>query len=126
MKSIAVATPAPPPAHAWPNFAAKDYGSFHRQPLTPSQVSSIRKTLALVKPCQQQFLRFAFPSNGSFVLFFDLSNVIWPHVLWTKNEYYKKLEGTVFLLPGTKVAGNAGIQSDVKSAGCNGQLILPK
>ncbi|MBV9333308.1 MAG: hypothetical protein JO146_04825 [Candidatus Eremiobacteraeota bacterium] len=78
-----------------------------------------------MKPCQRPFLRFAFPSNGQFVVFFDLSNVVWPHVLWTRNQYYKKLEGIVFTLPGAS-GGSPGIASDVKSAGCNGQLIVPK
>ena len=125
MKGFGLATPAPPPAHAWPNYAAQAYRSFHKRPLTPGQASVIRKTLTLVKPCQRPFLRFAFPSNGQFVVFFDLSNVVWPHVLWTRNQYYKKLEGIVFTLPGAS-GGSAGIASDVKSAGCNGQLIVPK
>ncbi len=126
MKNLSVATPERPPAHAWPSYGAQGYRSFHKQPLTPSQASLIQKTLSVVKPCQRQFLRFAFPSNAGLVLFFDLSNVSWPHVLWTPNTYYKKVEGSVFTLPGATGGRNAGIESDIKSAGCNGQLIIHK
>jgi len=122
MKS-AIVTPIPPPPSPWPSFVAQDYRSLHKQRLLPGEVSSIRNTLTLVKPCQRQFLRFAFSQNGGFVLFFDLSNSIWPHVLWTDNTYYKKLEGTVFKVPDHGTGRNAGIEWDVKTTGCNGQVI---
>jgi hypothetical protein len=123
MKNATVSTPAAMPAQAWPSFAARDYRSFHKQTLTAGEVSSIRKTLSAVKPCQRRFLRFAFASNAGFVLFFDLSNTIWPRVLWTDNTYYKKIEGTVFQLSGPRSARNSGIEWAVRTTGCDGRLI---
>jgi hypothetical protein len=111
----------PSPTPTWPSFSAKDYRSFHKRTLTRGEVSLIRKTLALVKPCQRPLLRFAFPSDGGpdfpFVLFF--SDKFWPHVLWTNNMYFKNEEGSVF--PGPSGAAPVpwnGIRYDVDHETC--------
>src|SRR5579875_2251770 len=61
----------PPPSpllvtpHLWPTYLAINYGKPGQPHLTSGQVKLIRKTLALVKPCQVRFLRYTFPSNAS-------------------------------------------------------------
>lgn len=113
---------APPAPPLWPSFRAEEYRTFKGRPLTAGEIKSVRGTLASVKPCQRPLLRFAFPQRGdgmSFVLFFYEEDKIWPHVLWTKNMYFKRDEGRTF--PGSGggwVAPGNGISYDVEHTPC--------
>jgi hypothetical protein len=112
---------APTPTPTSPSFSAEDYRLFHKKTLTPSEVAMIRKTLALVKPCQRPLLRFAFPSDGDpdfpFVLFFAGNS--WPHVLWSNNVYFKTEEGTIFAgASGDAPIPRRGIRYDVDHETC--------
>jgi hypothetical protein len=91
----------------WPSYAAVDYGRPGHPSLTNQQAALIRKTLALLKPCQADLLRYAFPkgrvgptSQREMVLFFQPPDAsIYPHVLWTMNLAYKPAEGEAFAMP---------------------------
>ena len=113
---------APPAPPLWPSFRAEEYRTFKGRPLTAGEIKSVRGTLGSVKPCQRTLLRFAFPQRGdgmSFVLFFYEEDKIWPHVLWTKNMYFKRDEGRTF--PGSGggwVAPGNGISYDVEHTPC--------
>jgi hypothetical protein len=113
------ATPTPP---SWQSYRAEDYRTFDKKTLTRSEVSLIRRTLSLVKPCQRPLLRFAFPANGGtnfpFVLFFQSPDDGWPHVLWTNNMYYKPVEGEIFPTPGYEPNWH-GIRYDVEHQSCS-------
>jgi hypothetical protein len=110
----------PPSTPTWPSFLAEDYRTFHKRTLTRGEVALIRKTLALVKPCQRALLRFAFSSNRdvlSFVLFFQTPYGAGFHVLWTSNMYFKPEDGTVFPVSGP-IPPWHGIRYDVEHTTC--------
>jgi hypothetical protein len=92
----ASATPLVTTDPGWPNYPAFEYAKPGHPNLASSQAALIRKTLALLKPCQAAQLRYAFPSNGypsgEMVLFFETFKSV-PHVLWTTNVFYKPEEG---------------------------------
>jgi hypothetical protein len=118
-----------PTASPWPSYLAKDYDKPGHPALTSRQVALIRKTLALVRPCQVAVLLYAFPENivpnYRMVLFFRSPNG-WPHALWTDNMYYKEVEGKVF--PGASGPYNPdpnGIRYEVEHTGCDGVTIYP-
>jgi hypothetical protein len=98
----APATPLATTDPGWPSYPALDYARPGHPNLTSSQVALIRKTLALVKPCQAAQLRYAFPSNGypsgEMLLFFETFKGV-PHALWTTNVFYKPDEGQEFPVP---------------------------
>lgn len=88
-----------PAAPSWPSFSAEDYRTFHKEKLTRSEVSLIRKTLSLVKACQQPLLRFAFPSNAvpgfPFALFFSdagfgVAHMFFGHIICTTSQWKAK------------------------------------
>ena len=120
------ATPSPP---LWPSYYAEDYRTFDKKTLTRNEVSLIRKTLSLVKPCQRRILRFAFPSNAvsefPLVLFFQEQDYVWPHALWTHNMFYKPVEGEVFPAPGPEPDWN-GVRYDVEHTACDGRHLYLK
>lgn len=102
----------------WPSYLATDYNKPGHFKFTDKEAALIKKTLALVKPCQRALLRYAFPSNG------DMHMVLYvetlqgnPHALWTNNMYYNQLTGELDTLPGSEPRWN-GLQYDVKHAGC--------
>ena len=59
------------PAHYRPEYLALDYGKPGQPTLTAKEIARIREVLALVKPCQRAMVRYAFPENAPFVLFFQ-------------------------------------------------------
>ena len=126
MRNLTAPPQAPSPP-AWPSFRAEDYRTFHKETLTRSEVSLIRKTLPLVKPCQRSLLRFAFPENAGtefpFVLFFRPLNYAWPHALWMHNMFYKPMEGEIFPGNGPEPDWN-GIRYDVEHTGCDGAPVF--
>jgi hypothetical protein len=82
----------------WPSYWAQDYENPGHPTLTRSEVALIRKTLALLKPCQAAQLRYAFPRGypaiHKMVLFFwSRDPSMQPHVLWSYNGYYTPSEG---------------------------------
>lgn len=109
--SSASATPqatlvTPTPAVPWGRFVALDFQKPGQPKLTAAQVALIRKTLAVVKPCQQSLLRYSFdngdPSGKMIDLYFEptddptASSV---HVLWQGDLYYRFEEGSAFAEP---------------------------
>jgi hypothetical protein len=56
---------------AVPEYAAADYAKPGHPPLTPNEVASIRSALARVKPCKRALVRYAFPAQRLFVIFFQ-------------------------------------------------------
>lgn len=108
--------PKPTPTITWPTFLAEDYREFSGRTLTPSEVALIRKTLALVKPCQRPLLRFAFPPNGdtTFVLYFQSADGNAFHVLWTRNLYFRPDDGTTFAM----MVSHSNIRSDIADQPC--------
>jgi hypothetical protein len=103
----------------WPSYLARDYDKPGHFKFTVKEEALVRKTLAIVKPCQRAFLRYAFPSNGDMHMVLYLENLHGnPHVLWTKNIYYQPLTGELNTLPGAEPEWD-GIQYDVEHAGCS-------
>lgn len=114
----------PPP---WPRFRADDYRKPGNPTLTKSETQLIRAALRLVKPCQVRFLRYAFPSGQPvhhMVLFFA-SDRGWPHVLWTRNLFYKPEDGTEFAGSATfPIPRHFGeITYDIQHTDCQGKPI---
>jgi hypothetical protein len=66
-------------------------------------VALIRKTLALLRPCQIAQLRYAFPRDRPdyMVLFFFTTDPLhsYPAVLWTYSGSYDQAEGALISLP---------------------------
>ena len=115
-------SPSPPP---WPSFSVDEYRTFHKVTLSGGELSLIRKTLSLVKPCQRPFLRFAFPSDGGtefpLVLFFQGSAPFEAiHALWTNNMFYDPHDGRILPMSGDNPKWN-GIQFEVDHTGCDGE-----
>jgi hypothetical protein len=84
----------PTPAVPWGRFLALDYKQPRQPKLTASEVALIRKALALVKPCQQQWLKYSFdnadPTGNTIDLYFEPSD---PRqetaaIFWTGDYYY--------------------------------------
>lgn len=92
------AVPFPSPS-LWPTYKALDYRTAY-PPLTVSEATHVRHILARVRPCQQDIVYYAYPSNGDrdepLVVFFKGPSYVWPHVLAGGNEYYKPEEGNAF------------------------------
>jgi len=118
----------PSPAPTWPSYSALGYDRPGHPSLTSQQAKLIRKTLALLKPCQAAQLRYAFPdwrystNSRDVVLYFDYANpAVQPHVLWTYNEYYDRTEGRGFPIPYDNRPGPKGIgtASEVRQKHCN-------
>lgn len=115
----------------WPNYLAKDYGRTGQPTLTAAEVTRIRNVLAVIKPCQRAFLRYAFPKNSDFlpfVIFFeppasDLSQIHEDpsehpalHVLEEGDVDYKLWEGEVFVTPDWE---SDKISVDINERGCD-------
>jgi len=116
------ASPSPRP---WPSYSAEDYRTLHNVKLSGTEITLIRKTLSLTKPCQRPFLRFAFPSDGGaefpFVLFFQGAAPFEAiHALWTNNMWYDPHDGRIFAMSGSNPKWN-GIRFEVDHTGCDGQ-----
>jgi hypothetical protein len=121
VKAFVGYTPGATPMAPWPSYLAEDYREYHNFRLSSSQVALVRKTLALVKPCQRAILRYAFPSNPDgvrFVLFFATSAGAWPHVLWTNRVYFKVDSGEVFPMSGSFTFPENSIRYDVVHTSC--------
>lgn len=89
-----IVTPSPVPT--LPTYLALAYDRRGHPPLTAAEIALIRRTLSLLRPCQAQQLRYAFPTNrkNTVALFFnDPEPAIEPHVLWTFNDVYSRAEG---------------------------------
>jgi hypothetical protein len=115
----------PKPQPTWPSYRAVDYRNSRGHPaLTPSQSHMIRSALGLVKPCQRTILRYAFPNGGlhHVVLFFYPPSGGWPHVLWTRNLFYKPEDGTEFAGSATypEPQDFSEITYDVQHTDCQG------
>lgn len=114
----------PSPSATWPSFPAQDYRTSSGHSLRNSDVALIRKTLALIKPCQRAILRYAFPSNPEvvrFVLFFQTA-ILWPHVLWTRNLYFKRDVGEVFALSGNLPFSEDNIRFEIENTQACGKM----
>lgn len=115
--SATVALPSPMPT--WSNYSALGYKADHT--LTRSEVAAIRRTLAALRPCQRQYLRYAFPANPEgllpFALFMDRMDVAAEHVLYTNNVYMDRDSGEVFPVPGPIPKWN-GVQRDAAAFDC--------
>lgn len=120
-------SPTPPTPLRRPSYLAKDLGRLGQPTITQRQAALIRRTLSLVKPCQADMLRYAFPSNAGtdfpFVLFFQGAFPFEAtHALWTHNMFYNPRTGEIFPMSGDFTdAENA--QWDIKHTGCNGKPI---
>lgn len=123
MRSMSLPTPfVSESASSLPSFSAETYRTGHRT-LTASQVALIRKTLVFVKPCQRDFLRYAFPKDPDypFVIFFQQSTPFEATpVLWTHNMYYDPHDGRVFATSDGYSPNNT--QFEVDHMGCDGIL----
>jgi hypothetical protein len=98
-RSSVTIPPHPSPQPLWPSYAALDYDKPGHPTLTSQQVKLIRKTLALLRPCQAVQVRYAFPDwrgyptapKNTIALFLDSPYPGFePHVLWTYNDYYDR------------------------------------
>lgn len=104
-----------------PTYLAADYGKAGEPLLTTSQLRLIRKTLAVIKPCQRELLRYAFPevhdAQTQMVLFFaDPSGPIGEeHILWQGNALYN--ENNVIAAP-DPIASD--IHNDIAHTPCLG------
>jgi hypothetical protein len=83
----------PTPAVPWGRFLALDYKQPGQPKLTGSEVALIRKALALVKPCQQQWLKYSFdnadPTGNTIDLYFEPSDrQETAAIFWTGDYYY--------------------------------------
>jgi len=95
----------------WPSFLAEKYEGSHQPKLTIAQKAKIRDVLKRIRPCQQRFLRFAFPNTSSkflphFVLYFGPTSWGHPYVIDGRNLIYDEIHGTVFPTDG------AGLPND--------------
>ena len=126
--SAASAIGTPSPAPTWPSYSALGYDKPGHPTLTSQQVKLIRKTLALLRPCQAVQLRYAFPDwrggyppKNTMVLFFDSPYPGFePHVLWTYNSDYDRAEGREFPVPydNQSPPKGQGTAYEVQSEGC--------
>jgi hypothetical protein len=111
---------------AWPTYRAADYRNPGAPKLTPAQAALIRKTLAIVKPCQRALLRYAFPDYSGYsgtpppdmrmVLFFGGYGA---HVLWQPDLYWFPDQGTAHAIPyDSQPTPDFSIQADIANAPC--------
>ena len=115
------ASPTPPQR---PSYLAKDLGRPGQPTITQRQAALVRRTLSLVKPCQSDMLRYAFPSNGGtdfpLVIFFQGSFPF--ESTHAHNMFYNPHNGEIFPMSGDFTnAENA--RWDINHTGCNGQPI---
>jgi hypothetical protein len=119
--STAATVALPSPAPTWANYPALDYAADHKHVLTRADVAAIRRTLAALRPCQRQYLRYAFPVNPDgllpFVLFMDRADVEAEHVLYTNNLYIDRFSGEAFPASGYVPKWN-GVQRDAAAFDC--------
>jgi hypothetical protein len=114
---------APSPHHGQANdsqravYAAENYDKPGHPPLTPEQKETIRKTLALVKPCQRGLLAYAFPENADFlpmVLFFRGNG----HVFGQRNVYYNESQGLAKAYPAGGSVPSSDVHYDIEHTPC--------
>jgi hypothetical protein len=110
-------TPTPPAP--WGTFVALDYDKPGHPKLTPDAIALIRKTLAVVKPCQRQMLSYSFdeddPSGTTIALYFTPSG----HVLWQQNWYWEsELNRAHPLSWDTQRTPDWSIQGDIAANPC--------
>ena len=88
MASISPIPTAPQP----PTYLAAEYGKPGQPALTPRERALIRRTLAVIEPCQRALLRYAFPNNADpsthVVLFFAEPGkpIFDAHILWQRKD----------------------------------------
>jgi hypothetical protein len=113
--------PSTPPQ--WPSYVAKDYNEPGQPGLTSKEISMIREALRRVKSCQEDMVRYAFPSNPRlgipFVVFFEpwISPTHLTHVFWTTGTYFK-WDGEVFTTRAAPAAVSADIRYDIGRMPC--------
>jgi hypothetical protein len=120
--------PTVTPYYEWPTYLARDYRKTGQPQLTGAEVTKLRNTLAVIKPCQRAFLRYAFPKNSDFlrfVMFFEPSVASKeeggdlrpaPHIFGEGNADYKPWSGEAFVTPYWE-SDKIGV--DVKDRGCS-------
>jgi hypothetical protein len=120
--------PTVTPYYEWPSYLAKDYGKAGQPRLSVAEVTKIRNTLAVLKPCQRAFLRYASPKNSDFlpfVMLFQPSTVSeqkggdlrpTPHILGEGNADYEPWSGEAFVTPYWE---SDKISADVNDRGCD-------
>ena len=104
----------------WPTYRAIDYKSDYRHRLSASDLTLIRKTLALLEPCKRSNLRYAIPSNPDvlpFVLMLYRDDVAAEHILWTHNQYMDRHDGNVFPASGVMPDWN-GVAYEASAITC--------
>jgi hypothetical protein len=121
-ENLRIASPSPTPS-PWPSYLAKEYDNPGHPRLTTQQRELIRRTMVRVRPCQLEYLRYAFPrepvTSHNMVLFFASTLGAWPHVLWSRNLFYKPDEGMVFAGSATyPIPKYNGIEYDVNQRAC--------
>lgn len=111
----------------WPSYLAKGYNKPGHPELTRKETLTIRRVLAVVRPCQRSFLRYAFPdlhpTDLPMVMFFEprpselfSSGVVEaPHVLGEGNVHYKPREGEAIATPDWE---SSDLRVDIKRLGC--------
>lgn len=128
MRKIAMASTTPPTSQQPPIYVATDYGKPGQPALTPRERALIRTTLAVVKPCQRELLRYAFPEDAApdwhLVLFFVESGkpIFDAHVLWQGNLVYN--EGHAFAVPEPSIPSD--IRNDIANTPCSNGETFPQ
>lgn len=117
---VAQAEPFPSPS-LWSSYKALDYRTA-RLPLTTREATQVRHILFRVKPCQRQFVYYAYPSNADepepLVVFFKDRRGSWRHVLGERNEAYKQIEGEIF--PEAPGDHDYSLEADIRAEPCPG------
>lgn len=114
----------PSPAYTQPpTYLAANYGKRGQPRLTPREIRLIRKTLAVIKPCQRSLLRYAFVSDPSVLgtrvaLFFAKPGepIFDAHVLRSNLVYN---EGRAFAVPAPKIPSD--IRIDIAETPCENE-----
>ena len=106
----------PTPAVPWGRFPALDYKQPGQPELTASEVALIHKAFALVKPCQQQWLKYSFdnadPTGNTIDLYFEPSD---PRqetaaIFWI-GDYYDFDQGRAAPLPAVERANSWSLKT---------------
>jgi uncharacterized repeat protein (TIGR03803 family) len=118
------------PIPTWPQqptYPAADYDKPGQPALTPPERALIEKTLAVIKPCQRELLRYAFPErsdpDNQMVLFFSKPGapIFDAHVLWQGNVVYN--EGNVGAVPDPIPSD---IRNDIAEMPCSNGQTFPE
>ncbi len=126
--STTVASMSPMPTlPQQPTYLAADYDKPGQPALTPPERALIEKTLAVIKPCQRELLRYAFPEradpDNQLVLFFAKPGAptFDAHALWQGNLVYN--EGNVGAVPDPIPSD---IRNDIAETPCSNGQTFPE